>query len=99
MALQFDSTVSYALGLDELELSADQLENDSPYNTYVNTGLPPTPINSPGEAALEAALAPAKGKWLYFVTINPDTGETKFAKTYDRFLKLKAQYRAYLDSR
>ena len=99
MALQFDSTVSYALGLDVLELSADQLENDSPYNTYVNTGLPPTPINSPGEAALEAALAPAKGKWLYFVTVNPDTGETKFAKTYDRFLKLKAQYRAYLDSR
>lgn len=99
MALQFDSTVSYALGLDELELSGDQLETDSPYNTYKVTGLPPTPINSPGEAALEAALAPAKGKWLYFVTVNPDTGETKFAKRYERFLKLKAQYRAYLDSR
>ena len=98
MALQLDSTVSYALGLDVLELSEDQLETESPYNTYVNTGLPPTPINSPGEAALEAALAPAKGKWLYFVTVNPDTGETKFAKGYDRFLKLKAEYRAYLDS-
>jgi len=98
-ALQFDSTVSYALGLNELELSAEQLETDSPYNTYINTALPPTPINSPGEAALEAALAPAKGKWLYFVTVNPDTGETKFAKGYNRFLKLKAEYRAYLDSR
>ena len=87
-----------ALQFDVLELSEDQLETESPYNTYVNTGLPPTPINSPGEAALEAALAPAKGKWLYFVTVNPDTGETKFAKGYDRFLKLKAEYRAYLDS-
>lgn len=99
MPLQFDSTVSYALGVDELELSADQLNTDSPYNTYKVKGLPPTPINSPGESALEAALAPAKGKWLYFVTVNPDTGQTKFAKTYERFLKLKAEYRAYLAAR
>ncbi len=99
MPLQLDSTVSYALGLDELELSATQLDTDSPYNTYKVSGLPPTPINSPGEAALEAALSPAKGKWLYFVTVNPDTGETKFAKTYERFLKLKDQYRDFLASR
>jgi UPF0755 protein len=99
MPLQFDSTVSYALGLDELELSKEQLETQSPYNTYQVKGLPPTPINSPGESALEAALAPAKGKWLYFVTVNPDTGETKFAKTYEKFLQLKAEYRAFLDSR
>lgn len=99
MPLQFDSTVSYALGLDELELSADQLDTESPYNTYKVTGLPPTPINSPGESALEAALSPAKGKWLYFVTVNPDTGETKFARTYEKFLKLKVEYRAFLDAR
>jgi UPF0755 protein len=99
MPLQFDSTVSYALGLDELELSAEQLDTESPYNTYKVTGLPPTPINSPGESALEAALSPAKGKWLYFVTVNPDTGETKFARTYEKFLKLKAEYRAFLDAR
>ncbi len=98
MPLQFDSTVSYALGLDALELSADQLETDSPYNTYKVTGLPPTPINSPGESALEAALSPAKGKWLYFVTVNPNTGETKFAKSYEKFLRLKAEYRAFLDA-
>ena len=98
MPLQFDSTVSYALGLDQLELTADQLDTQSPYNTYKVTGLPPTPINSPGESALEAALSPAKGKWLYFVTVNPDTGKTKFAKTYERFLVLKAEYRAFLDS-
>ena len=96
MPLQFDSTVSYALGIQELELNSEQLAVDSPYNTYENKGLPPTPINSPGEAALEAALSPAKGKWLYFVAVNPDTRETKFAKNYDRFLKLKAEYRDYL---
>lgn len=99
MPLQFDSTVSYALGLDQLELTADQLDTESPYNTYKVTGLPPTPINSPGESALEAALSPAKGKWLYFVTVNPDTGETKFAQTYKKFLTLKAEYRAFLDAR
>ena len=96
MPLQFDSTVSYALGIQELQLDSEQLAVDSPYNTYENKGLPPTPINSPGEAALEAALSPAKGKWLYFVAVNPDTRETKFAKNYDRFLKLKAEYRDYL---
>lgn len=96
MPLQFDSTVSYALDISELQLSAEQLETDSPYNTYQVEGLPPTPINSPGEAAIEAALDPAKAKWLYFVTVNPDTRETKFAKDYDRFLKLKGQLQEYL---
>lgn len=98
MPLQFDSTVSYALGIQELQLNAEQLQADSPYNTYQNKGLPPTPINSPGEAALEAALSPAKGKWLYFVAVNPDTRETKFAKNYDRFLQLKDEYREFLES-
>jgi UPF0755 protein len=98
MPLQFDSTVSYALGLDELQLSADQLDTESPYNTYKVMGLPPTPINSPGDAALEAALSPAKGKWLYFVTVNPDTGETKFASSYEKFLKLKSEYQDFLDA-
>jgi UPF0755 protein len=96
MPLQFDSTVSYALGITELQLSAEQLATDSPYNTYENEGLPPTPINSPGEAALEAALDPAKAKWLYFVTVNPDTKETKFARDYDQFLELKGQLQDYL---
>lgn len=92
MPLQFDSTVSYALGVTELQLSKEQLATDSPYNTYQVTGLPPTPINSPGEAAIEAALSPAKAKWLYFVTVDPTTRETKFARTYERFLKLKRQF-------
>ena len=96
MPLQFDSTVAYALDIVELQLSAEQLAIDSPYNTYQVQGLPPTPINSPGEAAIEAALDPAPAKWLYFVTVNPDTKETKFARDYDRFLKLKGQLRDWL---
>ena len=96
MPLQFDSTVSYALGITDIQLNAEQLATDSPYNTYQNQGLPPTPINSPGEAAIEAALVPAKAKWLYFVTVDPQTRETKFARTYDRFLKLKRQFQENL---
>ena len=94
MPLQFDSTISYALGVQDLQLSADQLATKSPYNTHLNVGLPPTPINSPGDAAIDAALSPAKGKWLYFVTVDPSTGETKFTKSYDKFLKLKAEFQA-----
>lgn len=96
MPLQLDSTVAYALGVTDLTLSAEQLKTASPYNTYVRRGLPPRPINSPGEAAIEAALAPAKGKWLYFVLTDPRTTETKFATTYEKFLELKKQYQANL---
>ena len=96
MPLQLDSTVSYALGITDIQLNEDQLATSSPYNTYVRRGLPPRPINSPGEAAMEAALNPAKGKWLYFVSVDPRTNETKFAKTYDRFLELKREFQANL---
>lgn len=96
MPLQFDSTVSYALGVNELQLTAEQLATESPYNTYENKGLPPTPINSPGDAAIDAALNPAQGAWLYFVAVGPDSTETRFAKTYDRFLKLKEKFRENL---
>lgn len=98
MPLQFDSTTAYGLGITQLNLTQEQLDSNTPYNTYVIKGLPPTPINSPGDAAIEAALTPARGKWLYFVTVNPDTKETKFAKSYDKFLEFKREYQAYLDS-
>lgn len=99
MPLQMDSTVAYGLGIVDLTLSAEQLASDSPYNTYVVKGLPPTPINSPGEAAIEAALQPAQGPWLYFVTVNPDTGETKFTKRYEKFLEYKKQFQDYVASK
>lgn len=96
MPLQLDSTVSYALGITDIQLDDEQLATESPYNTYANSGLTPTPINSPGEAAIEAALSPAKGKWLYFVTVDPATGETRFTKDYATFLELKAQFQRNL---
>lgn len=94
MALQFDSTVNYALDADKERVRQDDLEVDSPYNTYLHTGLPPGPINSPGAAALEAALSPAAGDWLYFVTVDLEKGTTKFATSYDEFLELKRELAA-----
>jgi UPF0755 protein len=95
MRLQLDSTVNYALGLDKLQLTQDQLDTESPYNTYTSDGLPLGPIGNPGDAAIEAALEPAPGNWLYFVTTNLKTQKTEFAVTYKDFLVLK---RKYLDS-
>jgi UPF0755 protein len=81
MPLQLDTTVNYATGKTGLTTTAQDRANPSPYNTYVHTGLPPGPISNPGEDALRAVLAPAQGDWLYFVVVNPDTGETRFATT------------------
>ena len=93
MKLQFDSTVNYALKTDTFFLTDQMLSVDSPYNTFAVEGLPPTPINSPGQEALEAALNPAKGDWLYFVTTDPDTLTTRFTSDYDQFLRWKQQFR------
>jgi UPF0755 protein len=91
-ALQIDATVNYALNKSELGLTNEDLQVDSPYNTYRAIGLPPTPINSPGEKALEAALSPENGDWIYYITVNPDTGETRFTASYDEFLRWKEEY-------
>ena len=93
MPLEFDSTVHYAVGKDgSVGTSDEDRDVDSPYNTYKVSGLPPTPIMAPGEQAIDAAVNPVDGPWLYFVTTNPDTGETKFAETYDEHLKNKAEF-------
>ncbi|MFC2688647.1 MAG: endolytic transglycosylase MltG, partial [Propionibacterium freudenreichii] len=80
MRLQSDATVAYANNLEGKVTTTDEERGlNSPYNTYMVDGLPPTPISNPGKAAIDAALAPASGDYLYFVTVNLDTGETKFA--------------------
>jgi UPF0755 protein len=95
--LQMDATINYALKSSEINLSNEQLQNTkSPYNTYQNPGLPPTPINSPGEDAMAAALNPADGPWLYYVTVNPDSGETKFTDDYNEFLGYKRELSDWL---
>ncbi len=80
--LQLDATVNYAHGTDIGARTTDaERRIDSPYNTYRYQGLPPGPIESPGEDAMAAALAPDDGDWLFYVTVNLATGETKFAVT------------------
>jgi UPF0755 protein len=81
MRLETDPTINYSYsGKDMSELSREeQLEHG--YNTYLVKGLPPGPIASPGSRAIEATLNPVEGDWLFFVTINLESGETKFSRT------------------
>jgi len=84
MSLGFDTTVVYLLQDRKAPLTQSQLETDSPYNTRKHTGLPPTPINSPGKASVEAALHPADGDWLYFVLCQED-GSQCFSNNINDF--------------
>ncbi|MHB1889833.1 MAG: endolytic transglycosylase MltG, partial [Acidimicrobiales bacterium] len=79
--LQMDSTVLYSLGQDGGTVTPADLRLDTPYNTYLHTGLPPTPIAFPSTAALHAALHPAAGSWLYFVVVTR-SGLEAFSDTY-----------------
>ena len=81
MPLQMDSTVLYALGQDGGPVTSQDLKIQSPYNTYLNKGLPPTPICMPSKDAMDAALHPPPGAWLYFVLVNKD-GTMAFSDTY-----------------
>ena len=93
MALQADPTVQYAVASRDgraaaaynywRDLTPADLQISSPYNTYLNTGLPPGPICSPGEASIRAALQPAKTDYLYFVATNDGSGTHLFARTLD----------------
>ena len=88
MGLQCDPTVIYALqraGRDIKNLTREDLQYDSPYNTYRYAGLPPGPIASPGKASLDAALQPAPVPYLYFVSRND--GSHAFATTLDEHNK------------
>jgi UPF0755 protein len=98
MKLGLDSTVIYAGNLKTNTTTPEDRANPSPYNTYLHKGLPPGPISAPGKAALEAAANPADGKWLYFVTVNFDTGETKFAETEAEFTKIQQEFQAYCNA-
>ena len=83
MNLEFDSTVNYALDRASIATTAADRANPSPYNTYANPGLPPTPISSPGAAAVSAALNPAPGTWLFFVKLDQD-GTSCFSDTIEQ---------------
>ncbi len=89
MPLQMDSTVLYAEGRDGGTVTPTDLRLQTPYNTYLNAGLTPTPICFPSAAALEAALNPPSGSWLYFVVVDED-GTEAFADTYSQQLANEA---------
>ena len=94
--LGMDSTLAYGLGKSGLDLTRSELASDHPYNTRVHAGLPPGPIGSPGQGSIEAVLNPPEGDWLYFVTVNPDTGETRFTADYQEHLANQELYRQWL---
>lgn len=84
MRLQLDSTVIYAVNSPGTVTTTDEERaNPSPYNTYMYAGLPPGAISNPGRSSLEAAVNPTQGDYLFFVAVNPETGETKFASDED----------------
>jgi UPF0755 protein len=84
MPLQADASVEYVLDKPLKELTADDLKVDSPYNTYTNRGLPPTPIGNPGHDAIFAALQPTKTDYVFYITDND--GNFHYAVTYDEHL-------------
>ena len=96
MKLQSDATVSYGVGGSTVNTSAAERATDNPYNTYLHAGLPVGPISAPGSVAIDAALNPASGNWLYFVTVNLETGETVFSNTYAEHEKAVELWRAWM---
>lgn len=91
--LGIDATVNYAIRDHKLDLTVSELAVDSPYNTRLYAGLPPTPIGAAGAEALQAAAEPAEGPWLFYVLADCD-GRHAFSETYDEFLVDKAAYEA-----
>lgn len=91
MALQVDATLQYAKGYSLIyktwwgEPTAQDKEVDSPYNTYLNTGLPPSPISNPGLDALRATINPIQSDYLYY--IHDKSGQGHYATSYDEHLE------------
>jgi UPF0755 protein len=88
--LELDTTVLYAMSL--AHQSGFNLNFASPYNTYLHAGLPPGPIDNPGNEAINAALHPARGSYLFFLTINSRTGQTLFFSSATAFNNAVARY-------
>lgn len=95
MPLQMDSTVHYIMeSRGNIFLSTKSTLINSPYNTYRKYGLPPGPIGNPGSSAMKAALSPAAGDWLYFITVAPQ--DTRFTNSLDEFNTWKVLYKKNL---
>lgn len=96
IALQSDATVSYGVGGNTVSTTNQERADDNGFNTYLYPGLPIGPISAPGSLAIDAALHPASGDWLYFCTINLETGETVFSNTLAEHERAVAQWLAWM---
>lgn len=92
MPLQIDASMEYVIAKPLNELTPEDLAIDSPYNTYLYRGLPPTPIGNPGVQAIKAVLDPIESDYLYYIT--GDDGTFRYARTYEEHL---ANIEAYLN--
>lgn len=90
MPLQSDATINYVIAGNDPSPTLDDLQVDSPYNTYRNPGLPPGPISSPGLNALSAVFHPTHNEYYYFLTT--DAGDIYYAKTFEEHVRNKFQY-------
>lgn len=90
MPLQVDATLDYYLDKSSAELTRADLESESAFNTYLNKGLPPTPISNPGMRAIRAALYPTETPYLYFLTGND--GNFYYASTFEGHKQNKLTY-------
>jgi UPF0755 protein len=88
--LGIDAAVLYGLGRSSGELTQSDLDTDTPYNTRLRTGLPPTPIGLPSRASLEAAINPPEGDWKYYVLVSNDPPTHLFTDSYSEFQRAKA---------
>jgi UPF0755 protein len=95
MPLQVDATICYIKKSEGQEdcypLQPADFKKDSPYNTYVNRGLPAGPIGNPGRAAIEAAMSPQKSAYWYYLS-DPETGKTIFSETLDTHAANRVKY-------
>jgi len=99
MPLQIDATVIYGIGKGKEHMTRVlnvDLKKENPYNTYINTGLPPGPIASPGKKSIEAALYPEDNDYFYYVM--GENGHV-FSKTYEEFLVNKSRYLKMVNSK
>ena len=97
--IQSDATVTYGLGKKTFHIDeAEKADKSNPYNTYAIKGLPAGPIGSPGKTAIDAAAKPNNNDYLYWVTINLDTKETKFSKTLAEHNGYVEQYNAWCEA-
>lgn len=95
MRLETDPTIAYSYSGKDMSEETKQVQLEHGYNTYLVKGLPPGPIASPGTLAIDATLNPVDGDWLFFVTINLESGETMFSRTlaeHESYVKLLRQW-------